>query len=177
VYGTDLVPPVVAFAEGYEDGAHYIDPSINVITTFHPGGFDTGFTDPEWGAATARQAIAQGADVVFAAGGKTGNGALIESANYEGVFCIGVDADQWGTVPEARPCLVSSALKRIDQGVYDLIKAARFGTFPSGNFYGTVGLAPFHNFEPRISQEIRDTLRQVESDLLNNAIRYEDFHE
>ena len=80
VLGTDLVPPVVAFKEGYEGGARYINPDINLISTFHPGGMDVAFTDPEWGASTAKQALDQGADVIFGAGGKTGNGALIEIA-------------------------------------------------------------------------------------------------
>ncbi|MCZ7665707.1 MAG: BMP family ABC transporter substrate-binding protein [Thermoleophilia bacterium] len=69
---------------------------------------DQAFTDPEWGASTAKQALDQNADVVFGAGGKTGNGALIEVANAVGAdgpppFCIGVDTDQWFTVPEAHP--------------------------------------------------------------------------
>ncbi len=80
VLGTDLVPPVVAFKEGYEAGAKAINPDINIISTYHPGGMDVAFTDPEWGAATARQAMDQGADVVFGAGGITGNGALQEVA-------------------------------------------------------------------------------------------------
>ena len=113
VLGTDLVPPVVAFKEGYELGAQYINPDINFISTYHPGGLDVAFTDPEWGAATAAQAMDSGADVVFGAGGKTGNGALIEVASREGVYCIGVDSDQWETVPEAHPCLVTSAMKLI----------------------------------------------------------------
>ena len=54
--GTDQVPPVVAFKEGYENGAKYINPDINVIATYNPGGLDTAFNDPEWGATTARQA-------------------------------------------------------------------------------------------------------------------------
>ena len=56
VLGTDLVPPVVAFGEGFELGAKYINPDIEVSTTYHPGGLDKAFIDPEWGASTARQA-------------------------------------------------------------------------------------------------------------------------
>ncbi|NSW51249.1 MAG: BMP family ABC transporter substrate-binding protein [Anaerolineae bacterium] len=175
VYGTDLAPAVVAFAEGYEDGARYIDPAIEVITTYHPGGFASGFTDPEWGGATSKQAIEQGADVIFAAGGKTGNGGLIETANYPGVFCIGVDTDQWETVPEAHSCLVSSAMKLIVPGVFDLVKLSSEGAFPAGNYFGTVGLAPFHDFDSSISQEIKDKLAEIEAGLLDDTIKYEDF--
>jgi basic membrane protein A len=175
VYGTDLAPAVLAFGEGFEDGAKYIDPEIEVITTYHPGGFASGFTDPEWGAATSKQAIEQGADVIFAAGGKTGNGGLIETANYPGVFCIGVDSDQWGTVPEAHPCLVSSAMKLIVPGVSELIAQAKAGTFPGGNYYGTIGLAPFHDFDAQISQEIKDKLAEIDAALLADEIKYSDF--
>ena len=117
--GTDLVPPVVAFNEGYQNGAMSVNPDINIIATYHPGGLDVAFTDPEWGATTAQQAIDQGADVIFGAGGQTGNGALIQTAGNEGLWCIGVDTDQWETVPEAHPCLISSAMKLITPGVVD----------------------------------------------------------
>ena len=153
VLGTDLVPPVVAFKEGYEAGARYINPDINLISTYHPGGMDVAFVDPEWGATTAKQAIDQGADVVFGAGGKTGNGALIEVASHEGALCIGVDSDQWETVPEAHPCLITSAMKLITPGVFGLIEASAGGEFPGGNYFGTTGLASFHDFDDSVPQE------------------------
>lgn len=170
VLGTDLVPPVVAFKEGYESGARYINPDIQLISTYHPGGLDVAFTDPEWGASTAKQAIDQGADVIFGAGGKTGNGALIEIASHEGVYCIGVDTDQWLTVPEAHPCLVSSAMKLITPGVFNLVKASQDGSFPGGNYLGEVGLAPFHDFDDQISDEIKNRLNEIEAGLKDGSI-------
>ncbi len=161
VLGTDLVPPVVAFKEGYESGVVWANPDATVISTYHPGGLDVAFTDPEWGATTAAQAIQQGADVVFGAGGKTGNGALIETAGYEGSYCIGVDSDQWFTVPEAHDCLVSSAMKLITPGVFDLISLSLEGNFPGGNFVGDVALAPFHDFEDTVSQDIKDKIEEA----------------
>jgi basic membrane protein A len=170
VLGTDLVPPVVAFKEGYENGALYINPDVTLISTYHPGGLDVAFTDPEWGASTARQALDQGADVIFGAGGKTGNGALIEVAGQEGAYCIGVDSDQWETVPEAHACLVSSAMKLITPGVFDLVKAAQDGSFPAGNYFGLVGLAPFHDFDSQVSQEIKDKLAEIDAGLQDGSI-------
>lgn len=174
VLGTDLVPPVVAFKEGYENGALFVNENVEFISTYHPGGLDVAFTDPEWGASTAAQALETGADVVFGAGGKTGNGALIEVASVEGagesVYCIGVDTDQWETVPEAHSCLISSAMKLITPGVADLIEASANGEFPAGNFFGDVGLAPFHDFEDQVSQEIKDRLSEIESGLQDGSI-------
>jgi basic membrane protein A and related proteins len=170
VLGTDLIPPVVAFKVGYENGAKYITPDINLISTFHPGGLDVAFTDPEWGATTAKQAMDQGADVVFGAGGKTGNGALIEVAGNEGKFCIGVDSDQWETVPEAHPCLISSAMKLITPGVFDLVKAVKDGIFAPGNFFGSVGLAPFHDFEDEVPQDVKDKLNEIDTALKDGSL-------
>jgi basic membrane protein A len=170
VLGTDLVPPVVAFKEGYDAGAAYINPDINLISTYHPGGMDVAFTDPEWGATTAKQAIDNGADVVFGAGGKTGNGALIEVASHEGLFCIGVDSDQWETVPEAHDCLISSAMKLITPGVFDLVTLANDGAFPGGLYFGEVGLASFHDFEDVVPQEVKDTLDEIDAGLKDGSI-------
>ena len=77
------------------DRAKSVNPKIKVLSTYHPGELSQAFVDPEWGAATAKQAIDQGADVIFGAGGLTGNGALQEVATQSGVYCIGVDSDQW----------------------------------------------------------------------------------
>ncbi|MEM8529472.1 MAG: BMP family ABC transporter substrate-binding protein [Chloroflexota bacterium] len=170
VLGTELVPPVVAFKEGFDGGVAYIDENVTIISTYHPGGLDVAFTDPEWGATTARQALDQGADIIFGAGGTTGNGALIETAGQEGTYCIGVDTDQWETVPEAHPCLISSAMKLITPGVFDLVQQAQDDTFPSGNYFGDVGLAPFHDFDSEIPDEVKTTLEEIEAGLLDGSI-------
>jgi len=170
VFGTDQVPPVVAFKEGYEAGAKSVNPAIKIISTYHPGEISQAFTDPEWGAATTAQALDQGADVVFAAGGMTGNGGLEEAATHDGVYCIGVDTDQWDTVPGAQPCLISSAMKLITPGVVELVKMAKDGKFPGGNYFGGAGLAPFHDFESVIPQTVKDELKKVDAGLKDGSI-------
>lgn len=175
VLGTDLVPPVVAFKEGYELGAKYVNPEISLLSTYHPGEISQAFTDPEWGAATAKQALDQGADVIFGAGGQTGNGALQEVASAPGagtdVFCIGVDTDQWETLPAAHPCLISSAMKLITPSVIDLIDTyAADGTMTAGNYFGGAGLAPFHDFEDTIPQEVKDKLNEIAAGLADGSL-------
>ena len=170
VLGTDLVPPVVFFKEGWENGAKYTNPDVQTISTYHPGGLDVAFGDPEWGATTARQALDQGADIIFGAGGATGNGALIEVATEEGALCVGVDWDQWGTVPEAHPCLVTSAMKDIVKGVADLLVAAKAGTLTGGNFLGDVDIAPYHDFESMVTDEMRATIEEVRAGLADGSI-------
>ncbi len=171
VLGTDLVPPVVAFKEGYELGAKYINPDIKLISTFHPGELSQAFVDPEWGAATAKQAIDQGADVIFGAGGLTGNGALQEVATHAGVLCIGVDTDQWETLEAAHPCLISSAMKLITPGVVDIVNQIKDGKAPTGNYFGGAALAPFHDFDSQIPQEVKDKLAEIDKGLKDGTLK------
>jgi basic membrane protein A len=175
VLGTDLVPPVVAFKEGYELGAKSINPDIKIISTYHPGELSQAFVDPEWGAATAKQALDQGADVIFGAGGMTGNGALQEVASAASagseVYCIGVDTDQWETLPAAHPCLISSAMKLITPGVVELIMAAKDDKFPGGNHFGGAGLASFHDFDAKIAQEVKDKLVEIDKGLKDGSLQ------
>ncbi len=174
VLGTDSVPPVVAFNEGYIAGAQYINPDIEIVSTYHPGGLDVAFTDPEWGAATARQALDNGADIIFGAGGNTGNGALQEvAAEAESgatVYCIGVDSDQWETLEAAHPCLVSSAMKLISPGVVDLVTLYAGGEPATGNYFGGSGLAPFHDFEDVVPDEVKTQLEEIATGLDDGSI-------
>ncbi|MEZ5232239.1 MAG: BMP family ABC transporter substrate-binding protein [Acidimicrobiia bacterium] len=165
VLGTDLVPPVVAFGKGWEAGAKHTNPDVEVITTYHPGGLDVAFADPTWGAQTAKQTLDNNADVIFGAGGKTGNGALIEIAKQEGAYCVGVDTDQWETVPEAHPCLVTSAMKLIDDGVVELAGQVKDGSIEGGNYFGKVGLAPFHDFDSKIPADVKTEIEQIIADV------------
>ena len=170
VLGTDEIPPVVAFKEGWESGARYANPQVETISKYHPGTLNVVFNDPDWGAATAREFMDQGADVIFAAAGNTGNGALVAVAEQEGGYCIGVDADQWQTLPEARPCLVTSALRSIGPGVAQLITAVHNGEFSGGSTVGAVSLAPFHDFDALVTDQMRDTLDAVLTGLKDGSI-------
>jgi basic membrane protein A len=171
VLGTDLVPPVVAFKEGFEGGVALTNPDADVISTYHPGGLDVAFTDPTWGADTARQALDNGADVVFGAGGSTGNGALSEVAKEGGeAYCIGVDTDQWDTVPEAQPCLVTSAMKLITPGIVEIATEWAGGNPASGNFVGNVGLADYHDFASVVPEDVQTQITDLTPQVLSGEV-------
>lgn len=170
VLGTDAVPPVWRFGEGYRAGAAYIDPEVEVFVVYHNDvGFDKTFTDPEWGAATANSMIDQGADVIFGAGGKTGNGAVTAGAQ-RGVYVIGVDTDQYFQLPEAAPRMLSSAVKLITPGVYDGIKASKEGNLPSGNYFGDAGYAPYHDLEDEVPAEVKAKMEEIAAALIDGSI-------
>ena len=151
VYGIDI-PPVKRFRNGYEQGARHINPDLNILGVYIPS-----FIAPDQGASAARQFIGEGASVLFGGGGPTGTGAILAGAQ-EGIYVIGVDKDEWvtsfgaGETPGSE-YIISSALKRVDQGVFDMVAALAEGdmdSFPGGGIYlmdvalNGVGLADPH---------------------------------
>ena len=115
----------------------------------------------------------KGVDVIFGAGGKTGNGALYGVADRKdkGVVAIGVDTDQWNTVPEAKAVLLSSGMKIIDQGVADIIKAVSENKFKGGNVLGKVGLAPFHDLDSKVDAAVKTKLEEIRKGLDGGTIK------
>jgi basic membrane protein A len=171
VLGTDAVPPVWRFGEGYRAGALYINPSIEINVVYHNDvGFDKTFVDPEWGKTTAISMIDKGVDIIFGAGGKTGNGALLGAAE-KGVYAIGVDTDQYFTVPEAQKVLLSSAMKLLTPGTFNLIKMAKDGTFPDGNFFGQAGYAPFHDVDSQVPAEVKAKMEEIDKALKDGSLQ------
>jgi len=174
VCGTIVVPPVWRFGEGYKAGAAYSD-GMNATTTevfvvYHSDvGFDKTFTDPEWGAQTAKSMMDQGADAIFGCGGLTGNGAITAAAQA-GKYAIGVDADQYLTLPEAAPRMLSSAMKLITPGVAGLLASAKDGSIAAGNFTGLAGYAPFHDLESAVPDDVKATMEEINAGLLDGSI-------
>jgi basic membrane lipoprotein Med (substrate-binding protein (PBP1-ABC) superfamily) len=175
VYGVEI-PPVVKFRNGYEQGIRYINPEITIL-----GSYIDSFVAPDKGAALAEQFIADGADVIFGAGGPTGSGGIRYAAE-QGVFVIGVDQDEYfttfggGETPGAE-FLISSAQKAVNVGVYDLIAALVNGEmdkFPGGNIYvldvanGGITIAPKHDAD--IPDEIYEAVFEVLEALVNGEI-------
>lgn len=167
------IPPTQAYALGYEQGSKAANPKTTVAKVYHPAG-DNAFADSPWGAGEAKKMLAQGADFVFGAGGSTGNGALGETAKTSGagtsIFCVGVDVDQWQTVPEAHPCLITSAEKKLTDGTSELLKQAKDGSVKGGNFVGKTGLSEYHDFDSKIPADVKtkvaDIIKQLEDGTL-----------
>jgi basic membrane protein A len=173
VCGPDGVPPVWRFGEGYRAGAEYADGLVGntteVFIDYHDND-DKAFLDPEWGAATAKSMLNDGADVIFGCGGITGNGAIIAAAQA-GAYSIGVDTDQYLTVFEAAPRMLSSAMKLIAPGVFDLIKLSRDGAFPRGNYFGDATYAPYHDLDNEVPAEVKRTMEEIHAGLRAGSIK------
>jgi basic membrane protein A len=171
--GPDSIPPVRKFIEGFREGVAYAakeqGKNFPASSTVYYTGANA-FNDPAWGASTAAQYLTQGYDFIFSAGGKTGNGGLARIAQQKGAYCVGVDTDQWNTVPEARNCLVTSAMKLIPQGVQTLVDLAYKGEFPGGYYLGKVAAAPYHAFDSKIKASVKKKVAKVTKDVISGAI-------
>jgi basic membrane protein A len=175
IVGGIEIPPVKKFKNGFDNGAKYVKPDVNLL-----GVYLASFTDPALGASTAAQFIGEGADVVFGAGGPTGSGG-IKAAAEQGVYVIGVDQDEYGTTfnkgeaPGADK-LLTSAVKRVDVAVYDQIKAIAGGTF-EGNGIAIyeaanegVGFAPFHDAEAAIPDAVKARIDEIQAALADGSL-------
>jgi basic membrane protein A and related proteins len=117
------IPPVDAFIAGYRAGANKCVPGTKVLI-----GYSQDFVAQDKCKAVAQNQIAAGSKVVFGVAGPCGFGAL-NAAKEAGVWADGVDVDQ----SYLGPHILTSAMKRVDLGVFRFIQAAKDGTLTPGN--------------------------------------------
>lgn len=169
IFGCQFIPAVARYEVGYHNGVQYVNKDAKIIDVYHPGSIDQCFSDSSFGSETAQSFINEGADVVYGAGGLTANGALITSCN-KGAMVIGTDMDHFVTLPEVKDCVVTSALKDIVTGVKDLIVAASDGSFKGGDTYGPSMLAPYHNLESKVPDDVKAKLTDIAQKLSTGEI-------
>ncbi len=119
VGGMDI-PLIQAFACGYAQGVKHTDEKMSVIANM-TGTTPAAWNDPVKGGELAKAQIAQGADVVYAAAGSTGQGVLKAAADA-GKFGVGVDSDQDNLYPGK---ILTSMLKRVDVATYDFVQGGQ----------------------------------------------------
>ena len=121
VGGMDI-PLIRKFQCGYEQGAKFANPKVEVSATM-TGTTPAAWSDPARGGELAKAQFARGVDVVFAAAGGTGSG-VYQAAKDGGKLAIGVDSNQNGVQPGT---MLTSMVKRVDVAVYNALKAWKPG--------------------------------------------------
>jgi basic membrane protein A and related proteins len=164
------IDPMRRYCDGFQAGARYIDPDVNVTVSYRDGPQENLFDDPDWGHATALGVIHEGVDVLFAAGNETADAAL-ETAAQQRVSVIGAETDPYVRLTDVQPWLITSAINEIRPGIFDLMGLARNKKLPSGNYFGQSRLAPFHERERQIPQSSRDRLLLIENRLADGSIK------
>jgi len=179
------IPPVTIYMDGFWEGVQYYNQqngkSIKVLgwDEKNPKGgtFAQSFTDQNKGKALTEAMVQQGADIVFpvAGGAGLGAGAAAEASNGK-LNLIWVDTDGYESAAQYGKYFITSVTKGLSQSVQDYMKQVSSGTFPTGNWVGTLqnggtGLAPFHDFDSKVPQDVKDALSKVTSDIESGAIK------
>jgi basic membrane protein A len=168
------IPTVEIFVAGHEAAVAYYneqhDANVQIKGTY-VGDFEA----PDEGKIQGESLIDEGADVIYGIGGKTGNGG-ITAAKERGVWAVGVDVDQYNTLPNEKDILITSTIKRLDNAVFGVVQSVLDGTFAGGGVYvgtltnGGVGMAPFHDFEGQIPDEIVQELETIKAGIIDGSI-------
>lgn len=161
------VPIIQTFEAGYRAGARQIDARVNVLVKY-VGSFD----DVPAGKELSATLFSAGADIVYAAAGKAGLGAIDQVRGSEAAFVIGVDSDQDDLVPGR---VLTSVLKRVDVSVFRLcVLAARRIRRPArlelGLREGAVGLTEFRHTRGSLRPGTSATLARIEAAIVSGRI-------
>lgn len=159
------VPLIKKFEAGFAQGVKDTNPNAKVLVQYltQPPNFD-GFSKPDLGKAAAEGQLDKGADVIYAAAGLAGSGA-IEAAHAAGKWAIGVDSDQYNQpgLASYKDSILTSVTKDVSDSVFNVIKSVKDGKPQSGEVrYGlaTDGVA-LADSNPKY-KEMKDLIAAVD---------------
>ena len=158
------------FIVGYEAGAKYADPSIQVQTQY-AGTYE----DPARGKELALALYDNGCDIVFQVASRTGEG-VFEAASERKLLAIGVDSDQKYINPDVIICsMVKEVGLSIQQTVSQLLED---GTWNGGQIWVadmSTGLIDVGYGDDTMTQQVSDELKaeveQIKADIIAGEIK------
>ncbi|MFC4812592.1 BMP family ABC transporter substrate-binding protein [Paenibacillus sp. GCM10023250] len=134
------IPPVQKYNWGFQQGVKYANDNLgtklnikkeNVV---YQGSFDNSAA----GGQLAAQMYDRGVNVIFTAAGGVGVGAINEAKTRvkagKTAWIIGVDGDQYqeGVYEGDKSVILTSAMKKVSEASFDMVKANQEGSFPGG---------------------------------------------
>jgi basic membrane protein A len=162
--GGHKIPTVDRFIAGFRAGAKAANPQVTTLT-----GYSLDLVDRAKCKDIALDQIAKKSDIVFQVAGDCGLGAL-DAAAEEGVLGIGVDADQ----ARIGDHILTSALKKADEAVYQTIERAANRAFEGGGVtvFGLaedgVGLGAFNG---DVTDQDKQQLGEVERRIVDGKVK------
>jgi len=154
------------FKYGYLSGVKFANPKAEIVSQYAAS-----FSDAAKGKAITNQMYKNGADVVFHAAGGVGDG-VIEAGKEKNKMVIGVDRDQSSLAPEN---VITSAMKRVDNAIYGVVKKYINGTWEGGKTIsyglveGGVDIAPTSYV--LVPKDILDEVEGVKKDIIDGKIK------
>ena len=174
VGGMDI-PLIRKFAQGYTDGAKFVNPQAEVFQNM-TGTTAAAWNDPTKGGELAKSQIGRGADVIFHASGNTGGG-VMQAAKDAGKLSIGCDANQNYLHPGS---VLTSAVKRVDVAVYQTIMDAKNGTWKGGPIVlglaeDGVGYSLDEHNRTLITPAMEATLATAKADIISGKLKVAEY--
>ncbi|SHO58436.1 BMP family lipoprotein [Vibrio quintilis] len=174
VGGMDI-PLIRKFECGYEQGAKYANPEINVLQNM-TGSTPAAFADPAKGSELAKSQFSKGADVIYAAAGGTGLG-VYQAAADAGKYAIGVDSNQNhlhpGTMLTSMVKMVGAAAK--DSWNEEIKGEWKPGIKVLGLKDNAVDWAYDKYNKPLISGDIKAYMAGLKKDIVSGKIKVHDY--
>ena len=169
VGGMDI-PLIRKFQCGYEQGAKYANPKVQVSGNM-TGTTPAAWNDPARGAELAKAQFASGVDVVFAAAGGTGIG-VYQAAKDSGKLAIGVDSNQNHIQPGT---MLTSMVKRVDVAVYNAFKGVTPGVSNLGLKEGGVDYAVDQYNQKLITADMQQKVDAAKAGIMAGKIMVVDY--
>ena len=173
-YGGINIPTVTIFMKGFQLGIEQYNEDngtdvqlVGWDNAADDGLFTGDFEDEAKGRATTETLLDQGADIIMPVAGPVGLGTIEAiQARAATAKLIWVDTDGCVSVEESCDLFLTSVMKNMDVAVHDVTVAAADDEFEGGTYVGTlendgVAIAPFHEFEDEVPQEVKDRLEEL----------------
>ena len=172
--GGERYPNLINIYEGYRQGAQDVNPNVKVLVTYLDD-----WDNSTKGKKAAISQIDSGADFLLHVADTSGQG-VIEAAKERGIYAFGAISDQNKLAPDTvLTSFVLDAEKAFDQ----VIKLVKTGNF-SGQIFkpglesekgssgeGIVYIAPFHNLDHNVPENVKLWFEQLKEDIVNGKIK------
>ena len=158
------IPPVDIWIAGYQHCAKLFNPQIKVLI-----GYSQDFVASDKCKTVAENQISQGAQVLFQVAGGCGLGTL-KAADAAGIWGIGVDKDQYNDAKR----VLTSGVKRVDNGVFAAIKQVTEGKFKGGGnllFNLKNGGMDVGKINPAVPKEFIDKMNQLKQKIIAGDVK------
>lgn len=181
------IPAVQKFNWGFQQGVAYANTNLGTNMTIEESNvvYQGSFDNVPAGQQLAAGMFDKGVKAIFCAAGGVGVGAIKEgverSAQGKEAWIIGVDTDQYAEGfyddGKTKSCILTSAVKYIDNASFDMIKAQIEGKFPGGQTLtfditnDGVGIPPQN---PNLSEATMKTVADIVQQMKDGKIKVAD---
>ena len=182
-YGGINLPTVTIFMDGFQAGMEHFnsetggDVVLEGWDSANPeGGLFTGdFENQDNGRQVTETLLGEDVDIVMPVAGPVGLGSAAAVQDAGEGSLVWVDTDGCVSVEEFCDLFLTSVMKNMDVAVFTAVEEALNDEFEGGLYTGTlenegVGIAPFHEFEDTVPDEIKTQVEELRQQIIDGEV-------